>query len=84
MRVGGQATNYELALRLEAHGVVGPTTSAGALPPFEWQPGSFPTTSHQGQPHKFDFDFEHLFPYPNHGSFFREELSSPAAERLVE
>ena len=53
-----QVTDWAAALRLEAEGVVGPTTASG-LPPFRWAP-QFSAVAHWGQPEVFNFSFEPL------------------------
>ena len=53
-----QVTDWAAALRLEAEGVVGPTTASG-LPPFHWKP-QFIDVAHWGQPEVFNFSFEPL------------------------
>lgn len=50
-----KVTDLDMAWRLEAEVVNGPTTQDG-LPPFSWD--RFPGSTHEGMPSVWDFEFE--------------------------
>ncbi|KAM8837572.1 phospholipase B-like 1 isoform 3-T3 [Spinachia spinachia] len=52
-------TDYQMALRLVAQAINGPTTQGG-LRPFSWQ--TFNLTTHQGLPHTYSFPFVTMRP----------------------
>jgi len=54
-----KVSSWEMANRLEAHAVNGPTTQAH--PPFTWTQ-TFANVTHQGLPNVFDNDFEKQIP----------------------
>ncbi|XP_020500493.2 phospholipase B-like 1 [Labrus bergylta] len=49
-----KVTNYQMAIKLVAEAINGPTTHGG-LRPFSWQ--SFNLSNHQGLPHTYNFSF---------------------------
>jgi len=57
----GKAASAEMVRSMRAFVVNGPTTSAGALPPFKWTP-EFNSTAHFGQFETFDFDWQEMGP----------------------
>lgn len=74
-----QVTNYDMAWRLEAEAVNGPTTQDG-LPPFSWQP--FTKMAHEGQPDVWDFDFELQSPRDNTSAVSPASRLKPASIQL--
>jgi len=74
-----KVTNYDMAWRLEAEAVNGPTTQDG-LPPFSWQP--FTKMAHEGQPDVWDFDFELQSPRDNTSAVSPASRLKPASIQL--
>jgi hypothetical protein len=64
-----KVTSWRLALQLQADAVNGPTRDLGELPAFTWDDVGAPSQAplHEGQPPRFDFEFERMAPSPSPG-----------------